>query len=113
MVQLIKAICLLKQEYAEMNEKWKERFDGLFNSVIQRGECMAHHLGLITARANEIVDVAGRAGAIDADDTTAEEMKASFILSGANNSRHKNLLKNFLEDQYTCGDRTYTQDHSW
>ena len=108
MVQLLKAFCLLKQEYHETNEKYKERFDGLFDSVIQQGGCMTHHPGLINARAEEIAFAANRPDGPEDDDIAAataevaEEIKASFLLSGANNSRHENL-KNFLEDQYTNG----------
>ena len=110
MVQLLKAFTLLKQDYNESNEKYKERFDGVFDSVIQQGGSVTTHPGLIATRAQAIATAANRVNNIPAPDDTAaatqeiaEEIKACFMLSGANNTRH-GKLKNYLENKFICGD---------
>ena len=106
MVQMIKMLCLYVQKGDESNEDYKECFDALWNALEQQGGCLTHQPGLINARAIEIAEADGRnaANINEADRATArievgEQIKASFMLSGANNGRHQ-YLKNHLENKY-------------
>ena len=106
MVQMIKMLCLYVQNHDETNEDYKECFDSLWNALEQQGGCLTHQPGLITARAIEIAEEDGRAAnnVLAADRVTAtqqvgEQLKASFMLSGANNGKHQEL-KNHLENKY-------------
>ena len=106
MVQMIKMLCLYVQKSDESNEEYKECFDSLWNALEQQGGCLSHQPGLIEARAIEIAEDDGRGAnnLLDANTEEAkvqvrEEVKASFMLSGANNGKHQDL-KNHLENKY-------------
>jgi hypothetical protein len=106
MVQMIKMLCLYVQKADESNEEYKECFDSLWEALEQQGGCLSHQPGLINARAIAIAEEDGRDAnnILPADRATAtqqirEEVKACFMLSGANNSRHQDL-KNHLENKY-------------
>jgi hypothetical protein len=106
LIQMIKMLCLYVQKAAESNEDYKECFDSLWNALEQQGGSLTHQPGLIRARAIKIATEDGRDEneLTEADNNAAktqiaEQIKASFMLSGANNGRHQHL-KNHLENKY-------------
>ena len=60
MVLLIKAVALMIQKGDETNEKYKERFDGLWETVIEQGGSLTNHPGLIAETAEVVATEAGR-----------------------------------------------------
>jgi hypothetical protein len=104
MVQLIKMLVNLTQENMS-NERYKEVFEGLWEAHIQQGGNLGHQPGLIEAEAQLIAGAGAMPNANDiAQATTIVEnkLKACFMLSGADNSRHKEL-KQACENTYTMG----------
>ena len=104
MVQLIKAFCYFYQHADTSNEDYVEQFEALWETVEQQGGNLTNHPGLIADRALEIAEEVGRNAALDQDVATAteqiaNEMKAAFMLSGAEKNRHKQL-KSMLENAF-------------
>eukprot|EP00956_Cyclotella_meneghiniana_P028544 scaffold66757_cov136-Cyclotella_meneghiniana.AAC.1 len=102
----------------ETNEQYKEEFESIWEIVEQFGGSLTNHPELIERRAAEIAaqDEPPRdVGEVDDDDreiATAEiasEIKASFMLSGAQERRYGSL-KLQLENDYTLGNDRYPKD---
>ena len=104
MVQLIKMLVNLTQE-SMSNERYKEVFEGLWEAHIQQGGNLGHQPGLIEAKAQLIAGAGMMPNANDIAQATANvenKLKACFMLSGADNSRHKEL-KQACENAYMMG----------
>ena len=112
LVQAIKMLCTHMQKGGESNEKYKERLEALFNIIEQFGGSLTAHPVLIERRAQEL---AGEGNLIDADDRAEAaiqieaEVKAAFLLSGANDRKY-GALKVHLENTYSLGDDRYPRD---
>lgn len=106
-------ILLYHQKPGQSNEDYKEAFEALWSTFETQGGCIWRHLGLILIgdRAVEIAEENGRAQDangvfIPNDDDTAEaepwveeRIKASMMLSAADNKRQGDLKK-YLENRY-------------
>ena len=85
--------------------------------MTKQGGSITHHPGLVKERAEAIASEVGRIGQPNDDDTAqaktevANEIKACFMLSGANNGRQEEL-KNYLENHYAMGSDKYPRDTS-
>ena len=104
MVQLIKMIINLTQDNMS-NEKYKEVFEGLWDAHVQQGGNLGHQPGLIEAEAQIIAGPGNIPDPNDIDEATLNvenKVKACFMLSGADNARHKEL-KQACENAYTMG----------
>lgn len=108
LVQSMKVLTTFIQ-HGESNESYKERFESIWEIVEQFGGNLTDHPQLIERRAIELaaMDDPPRArGEVDADDRDlarveiASEIKASFMLSGAQDRRFSGL-KLQLENDYT------------
>ena len=97
MSQEIKKLMMFYQRTGMGNEEYKRQFDALWDTVEQFGGSVANHPDLIAASAIEIAADNGRFNAnrvgspIDADaaaaaDEVRDQMKACFMLGGANNN---------------------------
>jgi len=118
MVQTVKALATFFQGNRQSNEDYKEKFDAHWSVVEQLGGNLVNHTEFIDERAAEIAQeaMARDATRTDANPTDAEmecarneiaaEVKAAFMLSGASNSRYKEL-KDYLENQYVTGSDNY------
>ncbi len=107
--QQIKLLVVSYQENNETNEKYFERFNGMWEALIQQGGNLTAHPGLTRDRAQEIAGAGNAVTQAHMDEAQAqldEEMKAAFMLSGANSRRHKKL-KRHLEDAFTMGRNEY------
>eukprot|EP00956_Cyclotella_meneghiniana_P042120 scaffold248363_cov77-Cyclotella_meneghiniana.AAC.3 len=102
----------------ETNEQYKEEFESIWEIVEQFGGSLTNHPELIERRAAEIaaLDEPPRdVGEVDDDDREmaateiANEIKASFMLSGAQERRYGGL-KLQLENDYTLGNDRYPKD---
>ena len=116
LVQAIKMLTTHIQK-GESNEKYKESIEALFNIIEQFGGSLTNHPVLIERRA---VVAAGDDPPRDPDQVNDDdvarateeldkEIKAAFMLSGANNSKY-GALKDTLENAYTLGDDKYPRD---
>ena len=105
----IKLLVTEYQKVNESNESYFERFHGMWEALIQQGGSLTHHPGLVQDRAQGIV---GHGNAVlqrhidEPQSQVYEEMKAAFMLSGANLDRHRKL-KRHLEDSFTMGRNEY------
>lgn len=114
MCQLIKILVTERQNFNGSNEDYKERFEGLWEAVDKQGGSLWYQEGMITARANQIGADAFRLQPNPADIAQAKEemkneFKACFMLSGGNNSRHKDL-KEDLENRFTLKKDDYPKN---
>jgi hypothetical protein len=108
MVQLIKMLVNLTQE-SMSNERYKEVFEGLWDAHIQQGGNLGNQPGLIQAEAQLIAGAGAVPGPADIAEATAiveSKIKACFMLSGADNSRHKELKQAHIRWDVTSSQRT-------
>eukprot|EP00956_Cyclotella_meneghiniana_P000563 scaffold626_cov49-Cyclotella_meneghiniana.AAC.1 len=105
-------------QHGESNEAYKERFESVWEVVEQFGGSMTEHPELIEKRAIELAaldDPPRDRGEVDEDDRDmaraelAAELKAAFMLSGANDRKYGGL-KLQLENDYTLGNDRYPRD---
>ena len=116
MVQAMKAMHTAMQDHKEFNEDWKKKLESMITIVEQFGGSVSNHPGLVNQRALEIAVANGRnANTINEGDVARaremidEEIKAAYMISGANNSKFKEL-KNSLENDYIKGQDNYPRD---
>ena len=109
MCQQIKLLVTEYQKMNESNESYFERFHGMWEALIQQGGSLTNHPGLVQERAQ---GVAGHGNPVlqrhsdEAQNQVNEEVKAAFMLSGANLDWHKKL-KRHLEVLFTMGRNEY------
>ncbi len=107
--KLIKFMLGEYQKELETNEGWMERFHGMWEAVKQHGGSIWSHQSLIRDRAQDIAG-AGNVPTQDqirqAEEAVEHEMKAMFMLAGANKGRHSKL-RTHLENSYTVGRNEY------
>ena len=109
MCQQIKLLVTEYQKSNESNESYLERFHGMWEALRQQGGSLTNHPGLVRDRAQNIAGIGNHVTQAHTDEAQAqvdEEMKAAFMLSGANLERHKRL-KRHLEDSFTMGRNEY------
>jgi hypothetical protein len=87
------------------NKQYKEVFEGLWDALVQQVRSIAHHLGLIDAEAQAIAGAGNVPNGNDIAAATvavANKVKVCFMLSGVDNSHHKEL-KQACGNAYTMG----------
>jgi len=114
LAELIKKMMLFYQKPEVSNDDYKKQFEALWDSITEQGGSLTNHPGPVGKRARALATENGRARPND-DDTTqakeevAEQMKAMFFLSGANDKVH-GALKTYLVNEYTAGRNAYPPD---
>lgn len=117
LVQSMKVLATFMQ-HGESNEHYKERFESIWEIMEQFERNLTDHLQLIEKRAIELaaMDNPPRdGGEVDDNDRDmarveiAGEIKAAFMLSGAQDRRYSGL-KLQLENEYTLGEDRYPKD---
>ena len=107
--KLIKFMLGEWQKESETNEEWLERFHGMWEAIKQHGGSLWSHPSLIQERSETIAGAGNvpTAGQVrQAEQAVESEMKAMFMLAGANRVKHEDL-RTHLQNSYTVGRNEY------